>query len=191
MAHLKFDPAKTARLDDPGRFETLIPEVMWEALGSPEPREIVEIGAGTGLFAARFAEMAPDATVYAADVAPAMLEWMRARRPEVAAGRVVPVLSEESRVPLPDASVDLVYMINVHHEFEDPAAIYAEALRLLRSGGQVMVADWAPGDSPMGPPQELRVDAEAPMALLRAAGCVDVREHEGLPWAWLVTARKP
>ena len=35
---------------------------------------IVEIGAGTGLFAARFARMAPGAIVYAVDLEPAMVE---------------------------------------------------------------------------------------------------------------------
>lgn len=191
MPHLKFDPSKTARLDDPGRFETLVPEVMWEALGSPRVRDIVEIGAGTGLFAARFAAMAPDSTVQAADIAPAMLEWMRANRPEVAAGRVVPVLSDETRVPLPDGSADLVYMINLHHELAEPAAVYAEAFRLLRTGGQVLAADWAPRETPKGPPQAVRVEVGVPLGMMDAAGFVDAREHEGLPWHWLVTARRP
>ena len=37
---------------------------------SPEPSVIVEIGAGTGLFAGRFAAMAPDAKVFAVDTEP-------------------------------------------------------------------------------------------------------------------------
>lgn len=191
MAHLKFDLAKIAKLDDPSRFETLDPDAMWRALGSPSPRSIVEIGAGTGLFAARFARLAPDAVVYAADIEPAMLEWMRDEREEVAAGRVVPVLSEEGHVPLPDASADLVYMVNLHHELADPEAIHAEALRMLVPGGLLLAVDWAPRETPKGPPLEVRVAGEAAAAVAAAAGFDDVRVHDDLPWHWMVTARKP
>lgn len=190
MAHQRFDLAKIAKLDDPGRFETLIPEVMWDALGAPDPRHVIEIGAGTGIFAARFAALAPHAVVHAADVEPAMLEWMHEHRPEVASGRVVPVLSQDRRVPLADASADLVFMINLHHELEDPAALYAEVFRLLRPGGQAMVVDWAPGETPKGPPQAVRVPAGVVAAMLEACGFTDARSHAGLPWHWLVTARK-
>ena len=127
MPHQKFDVAKLERLNDPARFADLDPTRMWDALGSPEPSALVEIGAGTGLFSARFAAMAPGATVYAVDVAPEMVAWMRENRPEVAAGRVVPVLAEETRIPLADALADIVVTINLHHELADGGAPFGLA----------------------------------------------------------------
>jgi len=190
--HQKFDLSKIARLDDVGRFETMRPEVMWDALGSPEPRCIVEIGAGTGLFSERFTELAPHATVYAADTEVAMLDWMREHRPGVAAGRVVPVLSEETAVPLPDESADLVMMLNLHHELADPPAMYAEALRLLMSGGQLLLVDWAARETPKGPPLAIRATAEQLDEVVRRVGFTDVVTHEGaLPWHNLLTAVRP
>jgi SAM-dependent methyltransferase len=166
VAYQKFDPRKLERLTDEGRFETLVPEAMWTALGNPIPRTIVEIGSGPGLFAARFAAMAPGATVYAVDTEPAMLEWMRANRPEVAEGSIVPVLAEETHVPLDDGIADLVTMLNLHHELADPAATYAEAFRLLADGGQILVVDWAPVETPHGPSLSVRVTAETLAAFL-------------------------
>jgi len=192
MAHQKFDMSKIARLDDEGRFETMKPDVMWAALGSPEPRVIVEIGAGTGLFSARFATLAPQATIYAADTEVTMLDWMREHREGVAAGCVVPVLSDEDAVPLETASADLVMMLNLHHELADPAAIYAEAGRLLRSGGQVLVVDWADFETPKGPPLAIRASAEQLAAFLEHAGFIQVVNHAGaLPWHSLLTAVRP
>lgn len=193
MAHLKFDMAKLERLNDPGRFDSLPPEVFFSALGGPDDaRVIVEIGAGTGLFAAAFAERAPEAIVYAADTAVEMLEWMRANRPEVAAGRIAPVRAEETSVPLADGIADVVYMINLHHELADPPSSYAEAFRLLRPGGRLLVVDWAPRETPKGPPQEVRVTAEALAALLRGAGFADVAIDETtLPWHVMATATRP
>jgi len=162
---------------------------MWAALGAPAPRVIVDVGAGTGLFSAKFAELAPRSTVYAVDTEQAMLDWMRDNRSGVAEGRLVPTLSTETAIPLEDGVADLLIMINVHHEFADPAAVYAEARRLLRSGGQALVVDWAPIDTPKGPPLAVRATAEALEGLLSRAGFADIVTHHGaLAWHNLVTA---
>jgi ubiquinone/menaquinone biosynthesis C-methylase UbiE len=190
MAHLKFNLEKLERLNDPGRFETLPPDVFWQAMGSPEGASvIVEIGAGTGVFASAFASLAPGATVYAADTEDAMLEWITANRPEVAEGRIVPVKATETGVPLDDGIADAVYMINLHHELVHPDQSYADAYRLLKPGGRLLVVDWAPRDTPKGPPREVRVDAGALEALLEGAGFAGIAVDETtLPWHVMATA---
>jgi len=190
MAHQKFDVSKIERLEDVARFESLDPAVMWAALGSPSPQVVVDIGAGTGLFARRFAAMAPDATVFAADTAPVMLRWIDEHPDPVVGDRIKPLLAEESKVPLADDSADLAIMINLHHELIDPVASYREALRLLRPGGQLLVVDWAPGNTEGGPPQHIRATPEKIIGLLDHAGFVEAAAHEGLPKHSIVTARK-
>lgn len=190
MAHEKFDIRKLERLNDPGRFESLDPARMWAAIGVPAPCTIVEIGAGTGLFAARFASLAPLAVVYATDIEPVMVEWMTANRPEVAAGRIAPVLSTETRVPLADGIADVAVMINLHHELSDPPGTYAEAYRLLNSGGTLLVVDWAPGESEHGPPRAIRASAETLARVMEAAGFTDVTVHPPLKAHSMLTGRK-
>jgi len=189
VAHLKFDLARLERLNDPGRFETLPPQAMWDALGRPDVERVVEVGAGTGLFAGAFAALAPRSTIWAADLEDVMVDWMRAHRPEVAEGRVVPLKAEETRVPLPDAWADLVYMINLHHELAEPEASYREALRLTRPGGHLLIVDWAARETPKGPPQAVRVRAADLTALVESVGYRDVRQHDVLPWHTMITAR--
>jgi SAM-dependent methyltransferase len=192
LAAFKFDPAKTARLDDPGRLDDLRPDVMWHALGDPDPSVVVEIGAGTGLMSEQFAALAPRSTVYAADTAQPMLDWIaRVRARLVEAGRIVPVLASETKVPLPDGIADVVAMVNLHHELDDPAATYRDAARLLAAGGRLLVVDWAPRETPKGPPLAVRAQPSEIEALLVGAGLGDVREHEGLPHHTLITAVKP
>jgi len=195
MGYQKFDMAKLERLNDPGRFDSMIPEVMWEALGSPSPRVIVEIGAGTGLFAEKFAELAPEAVVYAVDMAPQMIEWMAENRADArgvdALPRLIPLLSTETSVPLGYEVADLVAMLNVHHELAEPTSTYAEAFRLLAPGGQLLVVDWAARETPKGPPQAIRASATALTEVLQASGFEDVCSHAGLDWHSLMTARRP
>lgn len=191
MAHEKFDVAKLERLNDPARLTEMDPAVMWSALGSPKPRVIVEIGAGTGVFAERFSILAEGARVYAVDNEPVMVDWMLQHRANLPEACIVPVLSEETGVPLSDAIADLVVMINLHHELADPRAIYSEAARLVRSGGQALVVDWAPGAPGQGPSDGVRVDAQCIAAALEGAGFRHTAMHSGLPRHSLVTARKP
>jgi ubiquinone/menaquinone biosynthesis C-methylase UbiE len=190
VPHIKFDIAKIARLDDVGRFDDLDPDVMWEALGSPSPESIVDLGAGTGLFARRFARLAPDAVVFAVDTEPTMLTWIAEHPDPAVDDRLRPVLSDETAVPLPDRSADLVIMINLHHELADPEATYREALRLLRVGGQLLLVDWAKADMTGGPPQHVRATPDELVTALETAGFGEIRVHPGLPKHSLVTARR-
>lgn len=190
MPHLKFDIAKIARLDDVGRFDDLDPDVMWEALGSPKPAAIVDIGAGTGLFARRFAALAPEAKVFAVDTEQRMLDWIAGHRDPAIDDRLHLVLSEETVVPLPDGSADLVIMINLHHELADPEATYREVWRLLRAGGQLLVVDWAKREMVGGPPQSVRASGDEIVAMLGSVGFRDAQAHAGLPKHSLVTATK-
>jgi ubiquinone/menaquinone biosynthesis C-methylase UbiE len=191
LAHHKFDISKLERLNDTGRFESLPPEVMWRALGNPSPKMIVDVGAGTGLFACRFADLAPDAEVYAVDTEPTMVRWMLEHRPLHLCDRLHPLLGRETAIPVGSGEADVAVMINLHHELVDPQSTYREVLRVLRIGGQLLVADWAPGDEQGGPPQSVRASAESIAGMLSSVGFEPVTSHSDLPRHSLLTACKP
>jgi SAM-dependent methyltransferase len=190
MPYEKFDISKLERLNDVARFEDLPPEVLWAALGDPSPSSIVDIGAGTGLFACRFGEFAPDAQVYAVDIEPAMVRWMMEHKPASLCDRLHPLLGHETTIPLGTGETDVVVMINLHHELADPQGSYREALRLLRIGGQLLIADWAPGGT-SGPPEHVRASAGQIGAMLDAVGFESITSHDALPKHSLITATKP
>ena len=156
----------------------------------PMPARSSRLGPAPDLFACRFAALAPDAKVFAADIEPVMIRWMFQHRPAALSGRLHPILAEETKIPLPTGDADLVLMINVHHELADSRSSYREALRLLKIGGTLLVADWRPGDTSSGPPQAVRASAEQITEILSAVGFCEIASHESLPQHSLLTAHK-
>ena len=186
----KFDPRSIEKLNNPERFNRENPDVIWKELGLTDPRVLVDIGAGTGFFAVPFARKGPAITVHACELQGEMLAWLREHLPADLRGRVIPVKMEERSVPLPNGIADLVYMVNLHHELEDRGAIMAECIRLLKPGGTVMVADWKKGETPSGPPQEIRVTEDEIVEDMSRAGFKDIKRHPVLPYHNFVTGHK-
>jgi ubiquinone/menaquinone biosynthesis C-methylase UbiE len=191
--HRKFDPARLHVLNDPDRVSMLDPDLLWRSFGVEQPRVAIDLGAGTGFFAVRFAHrMAESGTVYACDVSEQMVRWMEDHLSAEQRRRIVPLHVRESAVDLPDGIAQLVYMINVYHELDDPQEVLREARRLLCDGGVVAVVDWRKdrASTVHGPPLSIRLASRLVRRDMRAAGLREIREVTGLPFHHFLVCRK-
>ncbi len=106
---------------------------------------LLDIGTGTG----RLLELAAPRVESAlgVDASREMLALARARLSERGlAGRCGVRQADMYRLPLPDAAFDTVTLQMVLHYADDPAAALAEAARVLKPGGALVVVDLAPHD---------------------------------------------
>jgi len=190
MDSKKFDPKHIDRLNDPNRAKIQNPDTIWNRLGLTDPRVLIDIGAGTGFFALPFSDRMADGTVYACDISDDMLSWMAENFPEKYGPIVVPTKMEESAVPLPDASADLVYMVNLHHELAEPERMMGETYRLLKPGGTLLIIDWKE-ESPFGPPPSIRVSETTIRSHMEASGFIEIRVHDDLPHSHFLVAIRP
>ena len=186
----KFDPKKLAKLNDPKRLEYLNPDLIWEKAGLKNPSVLIDIGAGTGFFALLFSKKMKRGKLYACDISDEMLSWMKSNLPLESKGRVIPVKMEEGSVALPDDMADLVYMIDLHHELEEPLRVIRESRRLLKKGGKLLIIDWKKEQTPEGPPLEIRVTEETIESQMRKAGLRDIMKHTVLPYHYLLVGEK-
>lgn len=190
METKKFDPKKLNKLNDPARIKFQSPEKIWETLQLSDPKILVDIGAGTGFFAMPFCDQMLNGTVYACDMSETMVSWMVENLPDRYRDRVIPLKSEENSCDLQDELADLVYMINLHHELDAPLTMLKEAYRMLKTGGTLMVIDWKAEETPMGPPQEIRIPVPVLQEQFSSIGLSRIQSHDGMPYHSFVTGIK-
>lgn len=104
---------------------------------------LLDIGTGTGRMAEIFAPTARRIT--ALDRSPEMLRIARAKL----AGQAVPVDLVQGNflnLPVDDASIDSIVIHQALHFAHEPDRVIAEASRVLRGGGHLLIVDFAPHD---------------------------------------------
>lgn len=141
---------------------------------------VLDAGCGNGYMAKEFMQrVGPGGRVYALDPDETAIAQL-AR--DVAGTAVLPFVGDITRqTPLPEASVDLVYLSTVFHGFtaEQVNGFKEEVLRILKPGGRLAVLEIVKGPTPFGPPQELRYSPEElrQQLPLTAGATVAIGEH--------------
>ena len=121
-----------------------VEEALLRCLPPAPIGRLLDIGTGTG----RLLEvLAPRiAAGVGIDASRAMLALARTRLARTGLGHCAVRLADMYRLPLPDGGFDAVVLQMVLHYAEDPPAALAEASRVLRSGGALVVVDLARHD---------------------------------------------
>ena len=116
-------------------------ESLVETAG-PQPGDAcVDLGAGTGFVTLALAPRV--ASVLAVDIAPAMIEILRARSAEAGLANVSTLTADLESLQLPLASADLIVSNYVLHHLPDSGkrALVQRAAGWLRPGGRLVIAD--------------------------------------------------
>ncbi len=175
-------------LDDPARDARQRPAEVVAALAITEGMVVADVGAGTGYFEPYLSRaVGPRGRVLALDVDPELVAHMRRRFAEEGLANVEARLVATTDPGLAAGSVDRLLVVDVWHHMSDRVAYARKLRRALAPGGRLVIVDY-PEDAPRGPPPELRVDADAVVAELTAAGLVARVEPRSLPEQYVVVA---
>jgi ArsR family transcriptional regulator len=111
-------------------------------LGEPAPQSLLDIGTGTGRI---LQLMAPQIGFgLGIDLSREMLAVARANLDRISLRNCQVRLGDMYHLPLPDGAFDAATLHKVLHYADQPALVLAEAARVLRPGGRLVVVDFAP-----------------------------------------------
>jgi predicted methyltransferase len=173
--------------DDPERDAWQKPHEVIRALALPGDAAVADIGAGTGYFSARLANMLKAGRVYATDLEPAMVKHLAERATREKLPNLVPVQASPGNPRLP-AKVDLALVVDVYHHIEARERYFRDLRKSLKPGGRVAVIDFRL-DSPEGPPVAARIAPERVKAEMAKAGYALDAEHGFLPRQYFLVFR--
>jgi len=109
----------------------------------PPDQTVVDLGCGTGELLSHLAPAIGSGI--GIDREPSMLDIARRRLADHPHVRIVEAALES--VPLAQASTDLALIVLVLHHVPEPASVLAEAARILRPGGRLVLVDMQPHDA--------------------------------------------
>src|SRR3974377_1764471 len=165
--------------DDPARDAWQKPNEVLDALHLERTSPVADLGAGTGYFSVRIAKRVPEGKLFAVDIEPDMLRYLREREHHDNLDVIVPILASVDSANLPEP-VDLVLVVDTYHHIDNRIAYFAKLKTSLRPNGRLAIVDFK-ADSPDGPPPEHRVSHEKVSTELNAAGYSLVETHQFLP----------
>ncbi|MDA1313714.1 MAG: class I SAM-dependent methyltransferase [Acidobacteria bacterium] len=147
-------------LNRPEREAEEQPDRVIEALNIKAGSMVVDLGAGTGYFTGRLArQVGPNGRVMAVDVQQGMLDRLRRNLEERDVSNVQLVLGKPGDPLIPPNYADLVLLVDVYHEIQQPEAMMEHVRRGLKPGGRVVVIEYRKEDPsiPLPPVRKMTV----------------------------------
>lgn len=184
------------RFEGESREIFVVRHAIVEAVQLKPGMAVADIGAGTGLFTALFAEqVGKQGHVFAVDIAPKFVEHLRDRAAAAALNRITVVLGQEKAITLPQDSVDIAFVCDVYHHFEYPQDSLASIYRALKPGGTFVVVDFEriPGQTRPWLLEHVRAGKDVVSQEIQAAGFQLVEEVslDGLKDNYFLRFAKP
>jgi predicted methyltransferase len=162
-----------ARFERPGREVYNYRHEIVAATGVKPGMSVADIGAGTGLFTRLFSEKVGESgKVYAVDISKVFIDNIIRISGEKSQLNVVGVVNSVDDVSLPPGSIDLAFICDTYHHFEQPLAMMKSIRRALRPGGSVVVIDFRkiPGFSTRWVMGHVRVNEAVVVQEIESAG---------------------
>lgn len=172
----------------------LSPQAVLAAAHISEGSRVADLAAASGFFARAAARaVGPEGLVWAIDPNPDMLPRLKnlaagegLHNIEVVRGTVEKVGASR----LPDATMDVAILANALFSIDNKEAAAAEAYRVLRKAGRLMLVDWTSSHGGLGPHEDHVVTAAQAKAVFEAAGFAQAEDIPAGAYHWGLILRK-
>ena len=134
-------------LDRTERVAEEEPDRALDAINILYGSTVADVGAGSGYMTVKMAKrVGLVGKVYANDIQPEMITLLRQRLAKDKIANVELVLGAVDDPKLPKASIDLILMVDVYHEFQQPQAMLRHMYEALKPGGRLVLLEYRKED---------------------------------------------
>lgn len=167
------------------------PDEALDALKIPKGATVADVGAGVGYFTWRLAErVGPSGVVYGEDIQPEMIDQLRNNIQGRHLENVHAVLGTIVDAKLPKASLDLVLLVDVYHEFSEPEKMLDSIRDSLKPGGRLVLLEYRGEDPKVAIKPEHKMTVEQVRAEVQPEGFKFDRSIEVLPQQHIIVFRR-
>jgi SAM-dependent methyltransferase len=162
-------------------------ETMVQALNVQPGQTVCDMGCGNGFYTLKLAKLVGEnGRVYAVDIQREMLGMLEAEAEEQKLENIETVLGTVVDPKLPVASMDLVLLVDVYHEFSHPEQMLAAIRKSLKPNGRIALVEFRAED-PLVPIKPLHKMSKAQiMKEFPPNGFKLIDEFDELPWQHLM-----
>ena len=144
---------------------------------------VCDLGSGNGYHTLPMAKaVGPQGKAFAVDIQQEMLDMLKERADKEKLSNIELVLGTETDPKLPDTSCDLILLVDVYHEFSEPAAMLAAMKKSLKPGGQIVLVEFRAEDPNVPIKPEHKMSKEQINKEMQANGWKLSRSFDDLPW---------
>jgi ubiquinone/menaquinone biosynthesis C-methylase UbiE len=163
--------------------------------GIREGDTVIDVGTGAGHALVLLSRIVGESgKVYAFDVQKNLLLSAKAIIDKEHLENIETLWGDVERVggiKLPDRSLNYAVIVNTFFQFEDKAAALKEIRRVLKSGGRILLVDWADSYGNIGPGKEHVVNEHEAEQLLMAAGFTKEKMFQAGPHHYGIVVKNP
>ena len=162
-------------------------ETLLEALAIQPGDVVCDMGCGNGFYTLKIAKLVGDqGKVLAVDIQREMLGLLKDRAEEENITNIELIHGTVVDPKLPPASVDLMLMVDVYHEFSHPEQMLAAIRKSLKPNGRVALVEFRAEDPDVPIKPLHKMSKEQIMKEFPPNGFKLVAEFDALPWQHLM-----
>jgi ubiquinone/menaquinone biosynthesis C-methylase UbiE len=171
----------------------LNPEETIKPLLLRDDSRVADLGAGSGVFTLAATKYVRNGKIYAVDIQRGLLPLITSKIDEKHLKNVEIIwgnIEEVGGSKIKELSIDAVILANMLFQVEDKRAVVLEIKRILKSGGKVLLVDWAGSFGNMGPREADVVPQGSARVLFEKEGFTFLQEvpagdhHYGMIFAY-------
>jgi ubiquinone/menaquinone biosynthesis C-methylase UbiE len=144
---------------------------------------VCDMGCGSGYYSLDIAKLVgKEGKVFAVDIQPQMLRMLRTRIKKAKIDNIEPVLGTYIDPKLPPESCDLIFCVDVYHEFSHPEHMLAKMRKALKKDGLLLLVEFRAEDLSVPIKPEHKMTRDQVMKEMSANGFKFSKEFTKLPW---------